>query len=332
MNNAFDLLFTSKIVNMEVAMAIVVDTAHGADLPAILALLDRSRLPQDGLRDQLATTLVARQDEGIVGSAALELYGDAALLRSVAIDPALRGHGLGRQLTHAALDLARHCGVITVYLLTETAGGFFPRFGFRPTTRAAVPRAVQQSVEFTSACPLSAQVMVASLAAEAELRARGATPDDAALIADIYNAGITDRVATFETAPRSAQDVRAWFDGTHPIVVVENNRGVIAFASTSTYRSRPCYAGIAEFSVYVARTARGRGAGRLAMEALITAAEAAGFWKLLSRVFVENTPSRKLLRSLGFREVGVYEKHGQLDGVWRDVVIVERLLEANITT
>ncbi len=110
---------------------------------------------------------------------------------------------------------------------------------------------------------------------------------------------------------------------------MEDGGEVIAFAATSAYRPRACYAGIGEFSVYAAREARGRGAGRLAMEALIEAAEAAGFWKLLSRVFVENAPSRALLRSLGFREVGIYEKHAQLDGVWRDVVIVERLLPAN---
>jgi phosphinothricin acetyltransferase len=161
------------------------------------------------------------------------------------------------------------------------------------------------------------------------LQARAATPEDASAIARIYNEGIEDRVATFETRPRSADDVRAWFDGLHPMVVVEDEGELLAFASTSSYRWRECYAGIAEFSVYVARGARGRGAGRLAMEALIAAAERAGFWKLLSRVFVENTASRHLLRSLGFREVGIYEKHAQLDGVWRDVVIVERLLPAN---
>ncbi len=100
----------------------------------------------------------------------------------------------------------------------------------------------------------------------------------------------------------------------------------MAFAATSTYRPRACYDGIAEFSVYVSRAARRRGAGRLAMLGLMDAAARAGFSKLVSRVFVENTPSRRLLGEIGFREVGVYERHGQLDGVWRDVVIVERLL------
>jgi phosphinothricin acetyltransferase len=161
------------------------------------------------------------------------------------------------------------------------------------------------------------------------VRARHATPDDAEAIAAIYNQGIEDRVATFETLPRSADEVRAWFDGRHPIVVVEDDGKIVAFAATAEYRPRQCYAGVAEVSVYSHRAARRRGAGRQALEALIEAAEAAGFWKLVSRIFVENTASRRLVHSLGFRDVGVYEKHAQLDGFWRDVVIVEKIIPAN---
>jgi L-amino acid N-acyltransferase YncA len=157
---------------------------------------------------------------------------------------------------------------------------------------------------------------------------RLATLNDAPFLAAIYNEGIEDRVATFETRPRSVDDVRGWFDGRHPIIVVEEDGKILAFASTSMYRPRDCYAGIAEVSVYVAREFRRRGAGRIALSELIKQAQAKGFWKLLSRVFPENKASRALIRSLGFREVGVYEKHGQLDGVWRDVVIVERHLLA----
>lgn len=158
------------------------------------------------------------------------------------------------------------------------------------------------------------------------MTARTATPDDAAAMAKIYNQGIEDRIATFETRPRSADDIRTWFDGVHPIVVVEDNGAVAAFAATSQYRPRECYAGIAETSIYVARAYRRKGAGRMALKALIDAAQQAGFWKLLSRVFPENVASRGLIRQLGFREVGTYEKHGKLDGQWRDVVIVERLI------
>ena len=164
------------------------------------------------------------------------------------------------------------------------------------------------------------------------LSARRASHDDASRIAQIYNEGIEDRVGTFETRPRTEQEVREWFDGVHPIVIVEDDGRVVAFASTSGYRNRDCYAGIAEFSVYVARDARGKGAGRMAMQALLDEVRAAGLWKLVSRVFVENTPSRALLESVGFREVGIYEKHARLDGQWRDVVIVERLIPENQIT
>jgi L-amino acid N-acyltransferase YncA len=157
---------------------------------------------------------------------------------------------------------------------------------------------------------------------------RLATPNDAPFLATIYNEGIEDRVATFETRPRSIDDVRGWFDGHHPIVVVEQGGEIVAFASTSTYRPRECYTGIAEVSVYVRRKLRRQGAGRVALEELIKQAKAKGFWKLVSRIFPENRASRALVASLGFREVGIYEKHGQLDGKWLDVVIVERHLLA----
>jgi phosphinothricin acetyltransferase len=159
--------------------------------------------------------------------------------------------------------------------------------------------------------------------------ARVATPADSEAIATIYNQGIEDRTATFETRLRSADEVRAWFDGEHPIVVVEEGGAVIAFAATFTYRPRACYAGITEISVYVERECRGRRAGRLALEEVRKQAQRAGFWKLVSRVFPENLASRGLIRSAGFREVGTYQKHGCLDGVWRDVVIVEQLIPLN---
>jgi phosphinothricin acetyltransferase len=156
--------------------------------------------------------------------------------------------------------------------------------------------------------------------------ARPATIEDAPAIAAIYNQGIEDRTATFETDYRSAGDVSLWFDASHPIVVVEDGPDgpVVGFASTSTYRPRRAYAGIAEFSVYVARGSRRHGVGRAAMLALADAAAGAGFWKLVSRVMVSNLASRGLLASVGFREVGIYRRHARLDGVWRDVVVVEK--------
>ena len=151
--------------------------------------------------------------------------------------------------------------------------------------------------------------------------------EDVPRITEIYNQGIEDRSATFETQPRSEATIRDWIDTRYPLIVIVCAGEIVAWASTSSYRPRDCYAGIAEFSVYVDRAARGKGAGRAAMQALIDAARDAGLEKLVSRVFVENYASRRLLGSIGFREVGVYERHAKLDGVWRDVVIVELLLQ-----
>lgn len=155
---------------------------------------------------------------------------------------------------------------------------------------------------------------------------REATVDDAPRIAAIYNQGILERTATFETRPRTDDEVRKWFDGVHPVCVAEEEGQVVAFAASSTYRARECYAGIAEVSIYVDRSARKKGAGRAVLEALVEACERRGFWKLLSRVFVENQASRGLVRASGFREVGTYERHARLEGRWRDVVIVEKLI------
>lgn len=133
--------------------------ATGADLVAVLDLLGRSGLPVDGVAEHVDTLLVLPDGDRVVGSAALELHGDSALLRSVAVDPTVRGLGAGRRVTVAALELARERGVRDVFLLTTTAETFFPRCGFQPATRADVPPAVQQSIEFTSACPASATVL-----------------------------------------------------------------------------------------------------------------------------------------------------------------------------
>lgn len=161
---------------------------------------------------------------------------------------------------------------------------------------------------------------------------RPATEGDAAAIASIYNQGIEDRGATFETAPRTAADILARLEEGRrfPVLVAEDARTVIGWAGLSAYRPRACYAGIAEFSIYLERAARGRGVGRQLLASLIDAARDHGYWKLVSRVFPSNAGSRALCRSCGFREVGTYEKHGRLDGQWLDVIIVERLIPENL--
>ena len=155
---------------------------------------------------------------------------------------------------------------------------------------------------------------------------RIASREDAASIQRIYNCGIESRQATFETACRSVEDIEAWFDDSAVVQGAYYENELVGFASISAYRERACYSGVGEFSIYVDAAHRGTGVGRTLMAGLAKSAKDCGYWKLLSRVFPENVPCRRLLANAGFREVGIYQRHAQLCGVWRDVVIVERLL------
>jgi L-amino acid N-acyltransferase YncA len=155
---------------------------------------------------------------------------------------------------------------------------------------------------------------------------RPAAKSDAAAVAAIYNEGIEDRLATFETSPREADDVRAWLDEQLPFLVATAGDEVVGFARVSPYSDRCVYQGVGEHGVYVARSARGAGLGRRLLEALCDEAERAGLYKLTSRVFTDNAASRAAHVAAGFHEVGVQRRHGRLDGRWKDCVLVERLL------
>lgn len=139
--------------------AVTIGQATRAQFDQLAALLQANSLPVDGLRDHLDTALVASDGATVVGSAALELYGDDALLRSVAVAASHRDMGLGGRLVDAAVSLAREHGVTTLYLLTETAVPYFAARGFTPVDRQQITGPITNSVEFVSACPASAQAM-----------------------------------------------------------------------------------------------------------------------------------------------------------------------------
>lgn len=140
-----------------------IERATAGDLPAVEALLGSAGLPLDGVADAFVSGVVARARGRIVGCAAVELHGHAALVRSVAVDPIERGHGLGSALVAAVEGLARDAGALEAYLLTETAEGWFPRFGYAPIARTDAEPAVGASVEFTSACTESCATFRRSL-------------------------------------------------------------------------------------------------------------------------------------------------------------------------
>jgi L-amino acid N-acyltransferase YncA len=156
---------------------------------------------------------------------------------------------------------------------------------------------------------------------------RDASPSDCGAIAVIYNEGIAEGRSTFETDPRSAANIATWLGSlSHPVLVAETDGIVAGWARISPYSPRPCYAGIAEASVYVREAARGHGLGSELATVLCERAEHAGLYKIVGKLFAENSASRRLAARHGFREVGVHLRHGQLDGEWHDVVVAELLL------
>jgi len=152
--------------------------------------------------------------------------------------------------------------------------------------------------------------------------------EDMSAICDIYNQGITSRKATFDTNPRTPRELAPWVSkqSKYPVLVAKEGDSLIGFARLSEYSPRDCYQSIAEFSIYLADEATGKGLGTRLLTALLSEAQINGFSKLVSRIFTFNHASLSLCQKLGFRKVGIYERHGQLNGEWLDVIIVEKLL------
>jgi L-amino acid N-acyltransferase YncA len=157
---------------------------------------------------------------------------------------------------------------------------------------------------------------------------RPARAADADAICAIYNEGIEDR-ATLETEPRTPDERRSWLaarDARHPVVVVESDGVVVGWASLNVFNARDAYRHVADISVYVARAARGKGAGTVLLGRLVALGREGGFHKLVLAGFPTNAASVALYRRLGFREVGVYREQGLVDSRWVDVVLMERIL------
>jgi phosphinothricin acetyltransferase len=159
------------------------------------------------------------------------------------------------------------------------------------------------------------------------MQIRPATLEDVTAMTAIYNEGIAERIATFETRPREASDVAAWLAGPLPVLVAVRDGEIAGFARALPYApGRDSYARVAEDSVYVGSAHRGNRVGRVLLDALAEAVEHDGIYKLTALIFATNAPSVATHGAAGFHVVGVHRRHGRLDGEWRDVVVMERLL------
>jgi L-amino acid N-acyltransferase YncA len=159
------------------------------------------------------------------------------------------------------------------------------------------------------------------------LAIRAAAVADAAVIAEIHNQGVAERIATFRAAPRTPDDVAAALASGRPMLVAERDGSVVAWAGIGPYDdASDWYSGVGEAAVYVARDARRSGAGVALLEALERAAEDAGHYKLIAKIFDTNEPSLRLFERAGYRTVGVHRRHGRLDDDWKDVVVLEKLI------
>jgi L-amino acid N-acyltransferase YncA len=159
------------------------------------------------------------------------------------------------------------------------------------------------------------------------LRIRRAEPGDAEAIAQIHNQGVAERQATFRTQPRSPEAVAAQIARGRPLLVAERDGAVVGWAGIGGYDdASDWYRGVGEATLYVERAARRGGAGRALLEALEGAAEEDGCDKLIAKIFDTNEPSLRLFAAAGYDRVGVHRRHGRLDGEWKDVVVLEKLL------
>lgn len=159
------------------------------------------------------------------------------------------------------------------------------------------------------------------------LSIRSLDESDWPAVLSIYRQGIATGHATFETDAPGWDKWNASHLAAPRLVAVDDERDteqVVAWAALSPVSARSVYAGVAEVSVYVADGCRGRGIGRRLLQALVEAAERAGFWTLQGGIFASNAPSIRLHLSCGFRIVGTRERIGSLAGTWHDVVLVER--------
>jgi phosphinothricin acetyltransferase len=312
--------------------------AKPADAPAILDLVHTVNLPPDGVEEALEHFWVAWQHGQIVGTVGLEIYGDCALLRSLAVTPAWQGQALGVALTDTAMSYLMSRQFQAVYLLTTTAERFFRRHDFLVVARPAVPRSIQQSSEFQAVHPDTATCMARMFTypvavPSAVLVIRTARFADVPMIRAIRNQGILDRMATLDAEPHTEQETLLWFSRhgpRHPVLVAEIAGDIVGWVSLNTFNPRKAYQYVADLSVYIERQQRGKGIGAQLLQTITDLGRELDYHKIVLSAFPFNTAGIRLYERHGFTTVGIYKEMGQLDGHWVDTIIMEKLLNSAV--
>ncbi len=229
--------------------------------------------------------------------------------------------GLAQSSLHDHLAALREAGII------QTSGDGPNRY------YCLDPKALEYLGAYLSGLGQRARTwagMVETTQTEDRMMIREATGTDAPTIAQIYNQGIEDRVATLETEQRTAEERTAWLAARsprHPVLVATDNTDtIVGWGSLNPFNPRPVYDHVVDFSLYVAREQRGRGIGDALLGALETRARALGYHKMVLAAFPTNAPGMRLYERHGFTTVGVYHQQGLIDGKWIDVIIMEQLL------
>lgn len=269
--------------------------------------------------------------DSLKGMAGVELYENIALLRSLLVDNSLRKSGLGSKLVWEVLGYLYNRGTESVYLLTETAENFFSRWGFETIDRKKAPEVIENTEEMKTMCSKSAKLMHLSLKHPPILiRKARINSYDANHLARIYNQGIEDRMATFETTLRDGKEREEWLrerENRYAVIIAETQEKILGWLALNPFSRREAYGFVAEISIYIERESRSTGIGSRLLRKGIKTAKENGFHKLVLTMFPENMAARNLYRNHGFVTVGVLHEQGKLDGTWRNTEMMELLLE-----
>lgn len=310
--------------------AVVLQSARPEHRAEVEVLLQQAGLSTMGLDSAYAQGWVALSGARVVGFLTADQVGEAALVRSLAIDPGWRRQGVAARLLARCKRDWRAQGVRQLWLLTETAVDWFTQQGFQQVTREELPVCWQSHPLVKSVCASSADVMHCRLL---QWQVRPATEADQPAIADIFNHAVLHTAHTFEEVARDAEAQAAWWaarqaSGEAVFVAEDEDGRILGWSALGRFRARPSYRYTGEHSVYLAPAAKGQGIGTPLLRAVMQAAQSMGWHTLIAVIALPNDPSVALHAAAGFEQCGWLREVGNKFGEWRDLMLMQVILPA----